>query len=111
DCGEGLAATTTWSEDFEDGLEGWTQDFEFGNYGGVGAPDLGGAVHHPWVTTTDLPETTPLPGGAGTHPQSTVAYGADPTTGSCAGDEQDESSRDGLISPAIEVPEGFQPRF
>ena len=111
DCGEGFETSTTWSEDFEDGLAGWTQDHEFGDYGGVGFPDLGGAVHHPWVTTEELPPNTPLPGSAGTHPPSTVAYGADPTTGSCAGDAEDESSRDGLISPSIEVPDGFRPRL
>ncbi|WP_459974697.1 M4 family metallopeptidase [Nocardioides pyridinolyticus] len=111
DCGARFESVTTWSEDFEDGLEGWEQDFEFGNYAGVGFPDLGGAVHHPWVTTDDLPLTTDLPGDAGEHPASNVAYAADPTTGSCAGDEEDESSRDGLISPEIEVPDGYQPRL
>ncbi|HYG95166.1 MAG TPA: M4 family metallopeptidase [Nocardioides sp.] len=110
-CGEGLESHVTWSEDFEDGLDGWTQDHEFGNYGGLGFPELGGAVHHPWETTTDMPVVTPLPGGAGTREPSTVAYGPDPTTGSCAGDEEDESSRNGLISPEIEMPDGFQPRL
>ncbi len=111
DCGDGFDATTTWSEDFEDGLAGWTQDFEFGDYSGIGFPELTGAVHHPWETTQDLPLTTELPGGGGQHPASTVAYAPDPTTGSCAGDEDDESSRDGLISPTITVPDGYQPRL
>jgi len=110
-CGADFTSETVWSEDFEDGLEGWTQDFEFGDYSGVGFPELGGAVHHPWITTDELPQTTELPGGAGTHPESTVAKGLDPTTGSCAGDAEDESSRDGLISPTITVPDGIRPRL
>ena len=111
DCGEGFESETTWSEDFEDGLEGWTQDHEFGNYAGIGHPELQGHVHHPWIVTEDLPETTDLPGDAGEHPPSQVAYAPDPTTGSCAGDENDESSRNGLISPEITVPEGHLPRL
>jgi hypothetical protein len=110
-CGDGFTTDAVWTEDFEDGLDGWTQDFEFGNYGGIGFPQLGGAVHHPWVTTTDMPVATDRPGDAGTHPPSTVVYGPDPTTGSCAGDENDESSRDGLISPVITVPDGAAARL
>lgn len=104
-CGDDTVSVTTWSEDFENGLDEWDTDVEFFSLG-----DYEGHVSHPWEITTDLPETTPgIPGGG--HPQSAVAFSADPTTGSCLGDEDDESSRDGLISPAIEVPEGKSPRF
>lgn len=104
-CGDDTVTTTTWSEDFEDGLGEWTADVEFFSHPAYGS----GAVSHPWETTTDLPETTDIPGGD--HPQSTVIYSADPSTGSCLGDEEDESSRDGLTSPVITVPEGKSARF
>jgi hypothetical protein len=110
-CGKGLESVTTWSEDFEDGFAGWTQDHELGNYGGIGFPDITGAVHHPWVATEDMPLVTELPGGAGTREPSTIAFGPDPQHGSCGGGPEDMSSRNGLISPAITVPEGFQPRL
>ncbi len=106
-CGKGLKSVPTYTEDFEDGLEGWDADVEFFEL----EPGVGGHVNHPWVTTTDMPETTDLPGDAGERAPSTVAFAADPTTGSCQLDENDESSRDGLISPEITVPEGFQPRL
>lgn len=120
-CGEGFKSVTTWSEDFESGLDGWTKDAEFFVYNGPDADPtttddpsadyLGGHTSHPWELTTDLPEVTDLPGGAGQHPQSTVAFSADPTTGSCGFDAEDESSRDGLISPELTVPAGMEPRL
>jgi Zn-dependent metalloprotease len=117
-CGKKFKTKTVWKENFEDGLKGWTKDAEFfvnddpptttddpsGDY-------PGGHVSHPWKTTSKLPPVTDLPGGAGTHAKSRVAFGADPTTGSCAFDADDESSRDGLISPTVTVPKGFQPRL
>lgn len=89
-CGAGTTTSTTFSEDFEDGLAGWTQDEE------VGSPISEGIA---WKATTSAPEHT---GG--------VAFGPDPVAGNC-GAPGDLTSRNGLISPAITVPAGTTPRL
>jgi Zn-dependent metalloprotease len=91
DCGEGKAVTTLFSEDFEDGLAGWTQDEELGYPTSTGRP---------WVASTDAPDHT---GG--------VAFGPDPVEGDCDPQSDDITSRNGLISPAITVPAAGTPRF
>ncbi len=91
DCGEGTSTTATFTEDFEDGLTGWTQDEE------VGTPVSEGIA---WVASNDAPA-----GHAGG-----VAFGGDPVSGNC-GAPGDLTSRNGLISPAITVPEGTSPRL
>lgn len=93
-CGDGFVTDAVWSEDFEDGLAGWTTEQEladlpqFGYFGGFGKE---------WETTTNAP---------GGH-TSSVAYGPAPTnTGQCTGDgETDFSSRDSIISPIVELPD------
>ncbi|MEP9383094.1 M4 family metallopeptidase [Nocardioides cheoyonin] len=107
-CGKDFRSKTVWKEDFEGGISSdWSRDVEF-----FSDPDYGsGQVSHPWTTTTNLPEVSQLPGGGGTHPQSAVAVSTDPDAGSCAGDAQDESSRDGLISPDLTVPAGTAPKL
>lgn len=89
-CGAGTATSTTFTEDFEDGLAGWTQDEELGASYSEGIA---------WEASTTAPEHT---GG--------VAYGPDPASGVC-GAPGDLTSRNGLISPAITVPEGTTPRM
>ncbi|NYE36965.1 Zn-dependent metalloprotease [Nocardioides cavernae] len=93
-CGTGFTSKVTWSEDFEDGLAGWTQDEDV-----VYADE--GATGIDWVPTTSAP---------GGHAGG-VAFGADPTTGSCLADAEDISGRNGLISPSVTVPAGTSPRL
>ncbi|KRE96218.1 hypothetical protein ASG76_04060 [Nocardioides sp. Soil774] len=90
-CGTGTTTSTTFSEDFEDGLAGWTQDEKVAFPGGNG---------YAWEASTSAPEHT---GG--------VAYGPDPLGGNCSGGAGDITSRNGLISPAITVPAGTTPRM
>jgi len=93
DCGEGTETVQTYSEDFEHGLAGWTQEHDFPY----------GAQEIPWAakTAADVPEG---------H-DSAVAYAPDPDTGSCAADAEDISSRSSLVSPEITVPDGTSPRL
>ncbi|RYB93523.1 hypothetical protein EUA93_03605 [Nocardioides oleivorans] len=93
-CGEGFTSKVTWSEDFEDGLAGWTQDEDVVNAGK-------GAKGVPWTASTSAP---------GGHAGG-VAFGPDPTTGSCLADAADISGRNGLISPAVTYPTGTAPRL
>ena len=96
-CGEGFTEFDVYTEDFEDGLAGWTPEQElyddvhplFGPYeGGFGAP---------WTAESDAP---------GDHATG-VAYGPVPDLGDCSGDGvNDFSSRDSIISPDITLPAG-----
>ncbi|MEI5674892.1 MULTISPECIES: M4 family metallopeptidase [unclassified Nocardioides] len=89
-CGDGFTSETTYAEDFEDGLAGWTADEQTVFPGSSGMP---------WEATTKAPDHT---GGA--------IYGPDPARGgSCLGDAEDRSVRNGLASPAIEYPAGKAP--
>ena len=92
-CGEGFTELDVFSEDFEDGLAGWTTDqvlYDDGDYaGGFGAP---------WEASTSAP---------GDHPGG-VAYGPVPDLGDCSGDGvNDFSSSDAIISPDIALPAGI----
>ena len=82
-CGAGFTPETVYTEDFEDGLAGWTPsaDLVFG----LGAP---------WEVPTTVP---------GNHPGG-VAYGPAPDEGQCDGSPQDFSGRDSIASPAIAIP-------
>jgi Zn-dependent metalloprotease len=101
-CGPGFAEKVIYSEDFEDGLKGWTPEQElaslpqFGYEGGFGAP---------WETA----EGDEVPGDHA----GTVARGPAPSLGDCSGDgENDFSSRDSIISPVITMPAGgVRPRL
>ena len=92
ECGDDTVTETTWSEDFESGLDGWTQDEELTFPEGFG---------YPWETSTSAPDHS-----------GTAALGPDPlSTGDCGGGADDISSRNGLISPDITVPGGDTPRL
>ncbi len=99
-CGAGFASKVIFSEDFENGLNGWTAEQEitdlpqFGYAGGFGAP---------WEATDDVP---------GDH-DGTVARGPAPDLGDCSGDGvNDFSSRDSIISPVITMSAaGISPRL
>ena len=90
-CGTGTTIKTTYAEDFEDGLAGWTQDEE------VGSPISEGIA---WEASDDAPA-----GHTGG-----VAFGPDPVAGTC-GAPGDLTSRNGLITPSLTVPAGTTPRF
>jgi Zn-dependent metalloprotease len=89
-CGEGTNEVTTYTEDFEDGLTGWTQDAE----------SLVPGNDYPWET---------LSGVEGN--ESKAAWGPDPVEGQCGDANGDITSRNGLISPEITVPTGMTPRL
>lgn len=91
DCGTGTEESVSYSEDFEDGLDGWTQDEELGF-------DFSEGIA--WEPSTAAP---------GGHAGG-VAFGPDPVAGVC-GDVGDLTSRNGLISPAITVPSGTSARM
>ena len=91
-CGPGFATESLYTENFEDGLAGWTASQELAviggqPYGGFGAP---------WEATTSAP---------GSHPGG-VAYGPAPDDGQCVGGPEDFSSRDSIASPSIQIPTG-----
>ncbi len=86
-CGPGSTTRTVFSEDFEDGLNGWAAESE------VVFP---GASGSPWVADDTLPK-----GELGT-----AAYGPAPDQGQCDGSASDFSSRDSIISPVISIPRG-----
>ncbi|MEI7054957.1 M4 family metallopeptidase [Nocardioides sp. CCNWLW239] len=88
-CGEGTNEVTTYSEDFEDGLTGWTQDAE----------SLVPGNDYPWETKSGVEGN-----------ETTAAWGPDPVEGECGG-PGDITSRNGLISPEITVPAGKTPRL
>lgn len=90
-CGPDKHVKTTFKENFEDGLAGWSQDEELGFPFSEGIP---------WE------ESTSAPGGHG----GSVAFGPDPVAGVC-GDAGDLTSRNGLISPDITMPKGASPRL
>ena len=92
-CGAGFVDRAVFTEDFEDGLRGWTAEQElaefpeFDYFGGFGAP---------WEATDEVSD----------H-DGTVARGPAPTLGDCSGDGvNDFSSRDSIISPVVTMPEG-----
>ena len=99
-CGAGFAENVVYSEDFEDGLNGWTAQQEladipqYGYAGGFGAP---------WEA-----DDAPL----GDH-EGTVARGPAPDLGDCSGDGvNDFSSRDSIVGPVITMPSGgLSPRL
>ena len=86
------AGRSSYREDFEDGLDGWTQDEELTFPEGHG---------YPWEASTSAP---------GGHPGG-VAFGANPNEGDCSGGPNDTASRNGLISPDLTVPAGLAPRL
>ena len=89
-CGDGFVNEVSWSEDFEDGLAGWTASNEVVYEGGI---------HEPWQSTT-------VKGHA-----SKVAFGPTPDQGQCVEGAGDFSSRDSIASPVIEVGELLNPKL
>ncbi|MCY7395078.1 MAG: M4 family metallopeptidase [Nocardioides sp.] len=95
-CGPGFTTDTLYSENFEDGLAGWTPDQELAS---IPSPDgtYQGGFGAPWGATSSAP------GGHATG----VAYGPAPARGACSGNGVDDfSSRDSITGPTIEVPTG-----
>ncbi len=69
-CGPGFATDVVYSEDFENGLDGWATSFELYDDG-----DYAGGIHAPWEASTSAP---------GDHPGG-VAYGPAPDRGRLLG--------------------------
>ncbi len=86
-CGPGTTRRNVFSEDFEDGLNGWNTASE------VVFPGASGSR---WVADSDLPKAEP----------GTAAYGPAPDQGQCDGSAEDFSSSDSIISPVINIPRG-----
>lgn len=86
-CGEGFDTVDVWSEDFNDGLAGWTKDSDIVYSGGL---------HTPWAASNNAPD----------HHAGGVAYGPAPEQGTCSEGAGDYSSVDWLISPPVAIPSG-----
>jgi Zn-dependent metalloprotease len=92
-CGPGMAEDVVWSEDFEDGLDGWA---------------TAGSAVYPGGLTADWEADTTAPGDHA----GTVAYGPAPDRGQCTEDAGDFSSHDTITSEPITVPaDGVSPRL
>ncbi|WP_167880568.1 M4 family metallopeptidase [Nocardioides guangzhouensis] len=89
--GKGRGVYTVYKQAFEKGIPAdWDADQETVYAGATGSP---------WVATTDAPT-----GNGPAHPGG-VAYGPAPDQGQCDGTANDFSSRDGLISKIIQLPD------
>ncbi|UUZ58743.1 hypothetical protein [Nocardioides sp. B-3] len=84
-CGAGGTETRVWTEDFEDGLAGWTASQQVVFSGGFGRAREG---------STSAP---------GDHAGG-VAYGPAPDRGECSNGAGDFSSRDSITSPVVQIP-------
>ena len=109
-CGAGTVTSTVWSEDFEAGLPAdWTQDVEYADFGEDGS----GAKHFDASVTADLPTVTD--GGAAHQGDPNVLYFNDKgnagSFGHCNLGEDDYSSRVGMATPELTVPDGTTPRL
>ncbi|WP_134741562.1 M4 family metallopeptidase [Nocardioides sp. 503] len=92
-CGSNFVSKTAFTENFEDGLAGWTQTEQVAFEGGNGIP---------WESVASAP------GGHG----SKVAFGPDPDgVGDCSGGEGDVSSSNAITSPAFKMPTGAAARM
>ena len=89
-CGKGFTTRTVFSEDFEDGLTGWTQTEE----------SVFGGETFDWETATTYPMEEP----AGDGHSSQVAFGPAPDEGDCSGTATDISGANYLTSGDIAVP-------
>jgi hypothetical protein len=90
--GKGRGASTIFEEDFEGGIPGdWDAD----------VTSVYGHPGEPWVATDKAPT-----GNGPAHP-GTVAYGPAPDEGTCdSSTAADFSTRDGLITKIIQLPDG-----
>ena len=89
-CGADTTTREVFSENFEDGLNGWDTASEVVFRGASGSP---------WVADDTLPKDPD-----GIH--VTAAYGPAPDQGQCDGSASDFSSSDSIISPVISIPSG-----
>ncbi len=85
-CGSGHSRLNLFSENFSDGLTGWTQLNEGRVTGGTG---------YPWLAITTDPAAP-----VGQH-SGMVAHARNLNVGNCSGGVGDVTSRDALISPPI----------
>lgn len=113
-CGGGLDSDTVWGETFENGMpEDWTQDVEYFSLD-TGDEVLEGQAHFD-PEIRDVTDVKVTDGGKEHQGGANALYfndkGESGNFGSCAFDEDDYSSRVGLATPALTVPEGLLPRL
>ena len=88
-CGEGFTTSAVFSENFTDGLKGWTKS-EDAVFNGAHGID--------WRTTVYPPDR-----------KSSVAYAPDPAgAGDCSGGSTDVSSRNSITSPVVTMPKAIR---
>lgn len=90
-CGDAFVSETLWSEDFEDGLNGWTASSEVVYEGGI---------HDPWVGNA-----------ADEGHDSKYAFGPAGPKGQCTSEAGDFSSRDSIASAPIELTDTVNPKL
>ncbi len=95
-CGADFTEAELWSEDFEDGLDGWTLSDE----------SVFGGPTFDWEAATNTPGDS-LPGG---HAGS-VAFGPAPDAGACDGSDNDISGAAFMTSDDIVVSGAGAPRL
>ncbi|HET9419956.1 MAG TPA: M4 family metallopeptidase [Nocardioides sp.] len=93
-CGEGTTTETFFNEDFEGGLDGWTQTEE----------SVYGGPTFDWETTSEYPIEEP----EGDGHTSEVAFGPAPDEGACSESTDDISGANYITSGDIEVPADAQ---
>lgn len=95
-CGEGFSEDVLWSEDFEDGLAGWSASSEVVYTDGI---------HEAWRSVPSAPA------GTGDPHASKVAFGPAPDKGNCVGNSAprgDFSSRDSITGPVVQLPDSLR---
>ena len=99
-CGPGTTSRKVFSENFEDGLKGWTQT----NQSVFGGPTFAWKA----AASAEVPMEEP----AGDGHTSKVAFGPTPDEGDCSGTATDISGANYLTSPRIRIPSGaLSPRL
>ncbi len=94
-CGPGFDEKVAYSENFEDGLAGWTADEVLADIPPEDGGPYQGGFGAPWEAIDEAPEGN----------STSVAYGPAPDEGDCSGDgENDFSSSNSITSPEITLP-------
>ena len=93
-CGEGFTEDVLWSEDFEDGLAGWTD--QRARSSSTAASTSRGS---PWPRPRPAPVTRTRARWPSVRPRTRVSAPAAPV---------DFSSRDSITSPVVQLPDGLR---
>lgn len=85
-CGKGTTSRTVWNENFSDGLKGWDRTHKVAK----------GATGFPWRVRND----------ARGHEGNNAAFAPDPVGTQCVDPAENFSSRNGITSPTVRLPDG-----